>query len=238
MKKYLIPIFMFLILTLFIHPAFAQADAKSLGGTTTTLDSVEEQYAPIPDEDSEDLTIQKSVILNLRSWAIALGGLGFAGWFLYMVFKKNPLELKDHESQLFETLGTVNNSNRGKVFITDQRVVFKPPAVTFRGKTIEIPIDQIKEIQKFKGFMRSFGFTPYDFLIQAKSGEEYKFVVNGRKKFLRILNEQLQKTLSEEEDNKKTLQEDKKSFCPFCAEKVAVEDVFCPGCGKKVSKSD
>ena len=106
--------------------------------------------------------------------------------------KKVSFDLADDEVLVAETgadsLGDAAATG-GRLRITDRRIVYKPGFFNFHRRPLEIPFDEIEEIRK----VRAMWITPLGILIRTKSGNEYRFAVFERSRFIGIIRSQLAK---------------------------------------------
>lgn len=100
---------------------------------------------------------------------------------MVLELKKNEYILADRAANLFRGIEAVG----GRLKITSHRLIFEPNAMNIQKQTLEMPLNQISEINP----MNTLGIIPNGILIKLKSNVEYKFVVGGRKELIDLLNQ-------------------------------------------------
>lgn len=106
-----------------------------------------------------------------------------------MSFELKPGEkiLVDAGANLFRGIEGVG----GRMKITDMRILFEAHPFNIQRMPAEIPIDQIRLIRK----RNTLGIIPNGILIQTKTGVKYKFVVWGRERLIKIVENLLKNNL-------------------------------------------
>jgi len=80
----------------------------------------------------------------------------------------------------------------GKLFLTDQRVVFESHALNVQTGTTEIPLAEIQRVQPcWTKFLNLIPLIPNSLAIQTRDGSEYKFVLFGRSRWKLEIENQL-----------------------------------------------
>lgn len=88
---------------------------------------------------------------------------------------KRKIELREGENKSFEVGARYHGiGTGGRIVVTNQRIIFQPGIFSFFGKTIDIPFDNIDEIDQIEK-------API-IMITCKSGIEHKFYVLGAEK--------------------------------------------------------
>jgi len=98
-----------------------------------------------------------------------------------LALKKNEKILADRACNLFRGIEGVG----GRLKITNQRLIFEPHAINVQKQILEVPLNQIKEVNT----RNTLGFIPNGILIKLVSGQEYKFVVWKREELIRLIDE-------------------------------------------------
>jgi hypothetical protein len=93
--------------------------------------------------------------------------------------------LSDAGANMFRGIESVG----GRMKITTRRVLFESHAINLQKMPAEISITDIAEVGK----RNTLGLIPNGLFIRTKTGVEYKFVVFGRDKLIRIIQDQLMK---------------------------------------------
>ncbi len=88
--------------------------------------------------------------------------------------------LDEMDANLFAGIMAVG----GRLKITNQRLIFKPHALNFQKKTLDIPLKQIQDVQP----INTLGVIPNGVHVKLVSGEEYKLVVWKRKGLIELIN--------------------------------------------------
>jgi len=108
--------------------------------------------------------------------------------------KKVSFDLADDEVLVAETgadsLGDAAATG-GRLRITNRRIVYKPGFFNFHRRPLEIPYEQIEEVRNDAFSFVVAGIWPFVILIRTKSGNEYRFAVWERSRFIRIIRSQL-----------------------------------------------
>ena len=94
--------------------------------------------------------------------------------------KKNEQIIVDRTANLFRGKEAVG----GRLKITNQRLIFEPHIVNIQKQTLEIPLNQIREVKP----RNTLGIVPNGILVKLVSGEEYKLVVWKRKELIELIN--------------------------------------------------
>lgn len=74
----------------------------------------------------------------------------------------------------------------GRLKITTRRVLFEPHAINIQRNPAEIPMPDIAEVRT----RNTLGIIPNGVLIRTRAGVEYKFVVWGRERLIRLIEDQ------------------------------------------------
>jgi hypothetical protein len=93
--------------------------------------------------------------------------------------------LADVAANLFRGIEGVG----GRMKITSRCVIFEPHSINLQKIPAEILLSDIVEVAK----RNTMGLVPNGLLIRTKNGVEYKFVVWGRDKLIRIIESRLPK---------------------------------------------
>jgi hypothetical protein len=96
------------------------------------------------------------------------------------------LELRAGEIELIKKAANLfrgRESVGGKIIITNQRIYFKPHFFNVQKDYVEIPMEEIVEVQK----RNTLGFVPNGMKVSTRNGEEYKFVVRDREKLIDLI---------------------------------------------------
>ncbi len=105
--------------------------------------------------------------------------------------KKVSFDLSEDEVLVAETgshsLGDAAATG-GRLRITNRRIVYQPGFFNFHRRPLEIPLGEVEEVRK-----DTMGIWPFVILIRTKSGNEYRFLVWERSRFLGIIRSQLAK---------------------------------------------
>ncbi len=109
--------------------------------------------------------------------------------------KKVSFDLADDEVLVAETgadsLGDAAATG-GRLRITNRRIVYKPGFFNFHRRPLEIPFEQIDEVRKdAMGIWPLRKIWPIVILIRTKAGNEYRFLILERSRFIRIIRSQL-----------------------------------------------
>lgn len=106
--------------------------------------------------------------------------------------KKVSFDLADDEVLVAETgadsLGDAAATG-GRLRITNRRIVYKPGFFNFHRRPLEIPFEEVEEVGKDAWSL--VGLWPFVVVIRTKSGNEYRFAVWERSRFIRIIRSQL-----------------------------------------------
>jgi Short C-terminal domain len=73
----------------------------------------------------------------------------------------------------------------GRMRITNLRIIFEPHAINLQSQPEEIPIGEIVEV----GGRRTWGLISNGLFIRTRNGLEHKFVVWGRDRLIRMIEE-------------------------------------------------
>ena len=91
--------------------------------------------------------------------------------------KQNERVIKQGAANLqkgFETVG-------GKLYLTNQRLVFEAHQINVQGGITEIELSEVQSTQKcWTKFLGFIPLIPNSLAVNTKDGEEYRFVVFGR----------------------------------------------------------
>ena len=70
----------------------------------------------------------------------------------------------------------------GRLFLTDQRLLFQSHALNFQTGSTDIPVHQIQGVRLcWTKFLNLFPLFPNSLAVQTSGGTEYRFVLLGRK---------------------------------------------------------
>lgn len=94
--------------------------------------------------------------------------------------RKNEQILVDRAANLFRGIEGVG----GRLKITNQRLIFEPHAINIQKQILEVPLNQIKEVNP----RNTMGIIPNGILVKLVSGQEYKLVVWKRKELIELIN--------------------------------------------------
>jgi hypothetical protein len=141
------------------------------------------------------------VILGLltQSWsAFLVGGglfgaaLGLFSWYVSRGAAKSNKELLPGETVIRSGLAnrfTRGESIGGTLFLTDQQLLHKPHDFNIQTKAKTYALTEIREAKA----VNNAGIVPNGLLITLHDGSTQKFVVNGRKKWVGAINDQITK---------------------------------------------
>ena len=91
--------------------------------------------------------------------------------------KQNERVIKQGAANLqkgFETVG-------GKLYLTNQRLVFEAHQINVQGGITEIELSEVQSTQKcWTKFLGFIPLIPNSLAVNTKDGEEYRFVLFGR----------------------------------------------------------
>ena len=93
------------------------------------------------------------------------------------------MELKQNEQIKYDIGANLKRgieSVGGKLKISNERIYFKPHAINIQKKELNIPMDQIVEVEKAK----SFGLIANVMNIKLRNGDVEKFVLGKRQKII------------------------------------------------------
>ncbi|MGN7763380.1 GRAM domain-containing protein [Paenibacillus sp. 22594] len=71
----------------------------------------------------------------------------------------------------------------GRLYITNERVIFKPHSFNIQSKPLEISIQEIVNIEKRNTLL----VVPNGMRISIKNGQEHKFVIWNRAKLIELI---------------------------------------------------
>lgn len=120
-----------------------------------------------------------------------IAGLIF-GLFMKYIFKKGnniQIELQDNENILKEGLANHKvkyESVGGKLFLTTQRLVFKPHKINVQRHLFELELNKIKDCNKFK----SLGVFSNGLIINTNNNETERFVVNNPNDWITVIDKE------------------------------------------------
>ena len=136
---------------------------------------------------------------TFRSYAIQSVFFGVFGFLLFnftmnkfakKIDKEIELDLEEGEeliaygvANLFRGLEGVG----GKLFLTNKQLVFKSHNINVQTGTAKLTLDRIESIEKRKTMF----IINNSLLVRTINGHEFKFVVNDRDEWLKVLNESL-----------------------------------------------
>jgi len=100
---------------------------------------------------------------------------------MVLALKKGEKILADRVANLFRGIEGVG----GRLKVTNKRLIFEPHAVNIQKQVLEVPMNQIKEVNT----RNTMGFIPNGIMIKLASGQEYKFVVWKREELIRLIDE-------------------------------------------------
>lgn len=110
--------------------------------------------------------------------------------FAKKIDKEIELDLEEGEeliaygvANLFRGLESVG----GKLFLTNKQLVFKSHNINVQTGTTKLTLDRIESIDKRKTML----IVENGLLVRTINGHEFKFVVNDRNEWLKVLNESL-----------------------------------------------
>jgi len=92
--------------------------------------------------------------------------------------------LADQAANLFRGAEGVG----GRLKLTTRRLLFEPHAINIQRNPLEISVGDIAEVRK----RNTMGLIPNGVLVRTKGGVEYKFVVWGRDKLIRLIQARIQ----------------------------------------------
>jgi hypothetical protein len=91
--------------------------------------------------------------------------------------KQNEQLIKNGAANLQKGMETVG----GKLYLTDQRIVFEAHKINIQGGTTEIELSDIQSSEKcWTKFLGFIPLMPNSLAVYTKSGKEYRFVLFGR----------------------------------------------------------
>ncbi len=73
----------------------------------------------------------------------------------------------------------------GRMRLTDRRIVFEPHRLNLQRQPVEIPLDEVVLVRKRNTWL----LVPNGFLVRTREGTDYKFVVSGRARLIRLIAE-------------------------------------------------
>lgn len=116
-------------------------------------------------------------------------GLAMAGVNVYLKnkFQKDPLIFPDGETLIKEGAANLKNKMEGAggwLYLTDQKLVFRPHSFNFNNQPTEIPLDEISEALP----SHSLGIVPNGLKIVLRDQTVKKFVVENRKDWCAQIN--------------------------------------------------
>jgi len=76
----------------------------------------------------------------------------------------------------------------GHLTVTDTRVFFNPHSLNVQKDELNIGMDEIEYARERK----TWKIIPNGMLLRLKSGQEYKFVLNNRKRIIEFINKKVQ----------------------------------------------
>lgn len=71
----------------------------------------------------------------------------------------------------------------GKLYITNESIIHKPHKLNIQSSSLELELADIERVDFFTSKVIGIPLIKNGLLIVDKSGNEYKFVVNGREKW-------------------------------------------------------
>jgi hypothetical protein len=91
--------------------------------------------------------------------------------------RKNEQIIKDGVANLQKGIETVG----GKLYLTDQRMIFEAHKINIQGGITEIELDRIQSLKKcWTKFLGFIPLVPNSLAVYTKSGKEYRFVLFKR----------------------------------------------------------
>lgn len=133
---------------------------------------------------------------TFRSYAIQSVSFGIF-WFLLFDFTMNKfskkvdkeieLDLEEGEELIAYGVANLFRNLNGKLFLTNKQLVFKSFQENLKTGTIKLTLDRIESIEKQKTMF----IINNSLLVRTINGHEFKFVVNDRDEWLKVLNESL-----------------------------------------------
>ena len=81
----------------------------------------------------------------------------------------------------------------GKLYLTNERIIFKSHKFNFQSGNTEIKLENISSVikswTKFLGFIP---LVPNSIKLSTKEGSKFRFVINGRSKWISAINKEIQ----------------------------------------------
>ncbi len=94
------------------------------------------------------------------------------------IIKQGPANLQKG----IETVG-------GKLYMTNQRLIFEAHKMNFQGDSTEITLSEIESVEKcWTKFLGFIPVMPNSLAVYTRSGQEYRFVLFGRGLWMEAIN--------------------------------------------------
>ena len=81
----------------------------------------------------------------------------------------------------------------GKLYLTNERIIFKSHKFNFQSGNTEIKLENISSVNKsWTKFLGFIPLVPNSIKLSTKEGSKFRFVINGRSKWISAINKEIQ----------------------------------------------
>ena len=85
----------------------------------------------------------------------------------------------------------------GKLYLTNERIIFKSHKFNFQSGNTEIKLENISSVNKsWTKFLGFIPLVPNSIKLSTKEGSKFRFVINGRSKWISAINKEINNKLT------------------------------------------